>query len=417
MIITSPINRITACRSCGASSLKQFFNLGLHPFSEGYVKDPAAPEKVYPLSMSWCPDCRLVQLNETGDPRELFSYFFWVTGTSATAHEFAKTFYRELIARAGDSRDGYVIELASNDGTFLLPFVKSGFTVLGVDPAENLKAVAEAQHVPTRCAFWERGVAEQVRAERGAARIIFARNVLPHVVGTNDFVEGIAACLADDGVVAIEAHYAKTILEELHYDSVYHAHLCYFTIRSMVALLERHGLSVFDVAESPISGGSLIYYARKGRQEPSAALARLRAAEEASGANELASWEGFARRAAAHRESFRGLIDAAVQANGPLAAYGASARSSTLLNYCGIDSSMLRIVADKNALKHGYYTPGSNIRIVSPEEALQGRPPVIAILAWNFSDEIIGYLKKEFGFSGTCLIPLPREPREVRVQP
>lgn len=415
MKVPSPIDRITACRSCGSTSLVPFFDLGLHPFSEGYVKDPAAPEKVYPLSLSRCSDCRLVELNETGDPHELFSYFFWVTGTSATANEFAKTFYRELVARAGAPGDGYVLELASNDGTFLLPFVKNGFRVLGVDPAENLKAVAEAAGVPTLCEFWGGAVASRVRAEHGAAKMIFARNVLPHVANTNDFVEGIATCLADGGTVAIEAHYARTILEELHYDSIYHAHLCYFTIRSMEALLARHGLFVFDVVESPISGGSLIYYASKERRGPTEMLTRLRASEDASGVNELGPWEEFARRAAEHRERFRGLIDVAVRTSGPIVAYGASARSSTLLNYCGIDASMLRCVADKNTLKHGYCTPGSNIPIVAPEEAFKGKPPVVVILAWNFASEIIGYLKRDLGFSGTCIIPLPREPRVENV--
>lgn len=407
---------IEHCRVCGSSGLKPFFDLGSHPPSNSLINDLNEREDFYPLSLSWCSSCNLVQLNYTVDPKILFKQYVWVTGTSGVAQKFAETFFGELTARAPKGKDGYVLEIASNDGTFLVPFIKAGYKVLGVDPAENISKMAERAGIPTRCVFWSEDEAKKLVSEKGRAGIIFARNVLPHVANTIDFVRGLAVALDDDGVLAIEVHYAKVILEGLHYDSIYHEHLCYFTLKSLEKLLNASGLFVFDIKESPISGGSIIVYTKKIKGEESALLKGYREKEEAAGVNALTVWQKFAERAFSHRDKLNEILNAVIkpESQNSIVGYGASARSSTLLNFCGINSRQLPIIADKNPLKQKKYTAGSHILIDSPEVVMARKPSHIFILAWNFEEEIIDYLGKTFGFKGPYIVPLPQEPRMVK---
>ena len=243
------MKHITACRVCQSSDIKPFFDLGMQPFANSLLTRPDESERTYPLSLSWCPECRLVQLNDTADPKELFSHYVWVTGTSSTAREYSKRFYQEVMKRSTLPKSGYALEIASNDGTFLKPFLAHGHRVLGVDPAGNIAEMARMQGVPTQCAFWGGETAQRVVTEHGPAHVVFARNVLPHVANTHDFAEGLGQVLHDDGVLAVEVHYARIILEGLHYDSIYHEHLCYFTLRSLEHLLNRYGLHVFDISD------------------------------------------------------------------------------------------------------------------------------------------------------------------------
>ncbi len=407
---------IKNCRMCGSEFLTPFFDLGLQPLANSLPATPDEQEDFYPLSLSWCPNCNLIQLNYTVDPKALFTEYVWVTGTSGVARKFAEIFSEELIARAPKREDGYVLEVASNDGTFLFPFIKKGYRVLGIDPAENIAEMATQAGAPTLCAFWNETEARTLVSKRGKAKIIFARNVLPHVANTVDFVEGLALALDRDGLLAIEAHYAKIILEELHYDSIYHEHLCYFTLKSLENLLNASGLFVFDLKTSPISGGSIIVYAKKSRSAESAVLKNYREDEEKTGVNSLASWQDFAARSVSHRDKLNGILDHMKKSDphGLVAGYGASARSSTLLNFCGINNTHVPVIADKNPLKQGRYTAGSKILIEKPESVMARKPTTVFILAWNFEEEIVKYLRDDLGFRGTYIVPLPKEPRIVR---
>src|SRR3989344_911039 len=182
---------IKKCRVCNSSSLKTFFNLGRQPLVNSLLNNTKDREKVYPLALSRCAKCGLVQLNYTVDPKKLFSTYVWVTGTSKTANEFADKFCDELISRASDFKKGYILELASNDGTFLKPFQRKGYEVLGIDPAENIVEMANKDGVPTQRDFWGIKIAKKLAREKGKAKIIFARNVLAHVANPQDFVSGI----------------------------------------------------------------------------------------------------------------------------------------------------------------------------------------------------------------------------------
>lgn len=406
------IQQVTACRVCGSSKLYPFFDLGEQPFANALLKDPNAKDPVYPLALTYCEKCSLVQLTHRADQEELFSQYVWVTGTSKKIHEFAEVFCDRLTNRTKNPQSGYVLEIASNDGTLLKPFKNRGFTVLGIDPAQNIAEIANKSGIPTEPYFWGIESAKKVVRDHGKARVLFARNVLPHVSDQRDFVEGLAYALEENGTLAIEVHYAGVILEELHYDSIYHEHHCYFSLKNLEQLLNSHGLYIFDIEESPVSGGSIIVYCKKEKGAESDALVQYRSNEGVTGVNTLSAWKSFATRSFAHKDAFLALFSQLQSGHKKVVGYGASARSSTLLNFCGVTKEMLPCIADKAPLKQGLYTAGTHIPIVSIDNMLKETPHVICILAWNFKDEIIEELR-ERDFKGTFLVPFPDSPHLI----
>ena len=243
----------------------------------------------------------------------------------------------------------------------------------------------------------------------GQADIVIARNVIPHVPDPNDVVAGIANCLKKSGVGAIEFHRVDKILSELHYDSIYHEHFFYHSLNSINKLLVRHGLNLFDVVESPISGGSLVAFFSKEERAITTELKDKYSWEDENGIALLEAWQEFAKASFEHRDKLKSMIELENLAGKKVIGYGASARSSTMLNFCGINHNHLACVADQNPLKHNLYTPGTDVLIVSPEEALKQNPDTVVILAWNFKDEIIEDLREK-GFKGNVIIPLPNTP-------
>lgn len=406
---------IIECRSCESKRIRPFFDLGAQPPANSLPANPRHKEAMYSLSLSRCQDCGLVQLNETVDPKLLFDHYLWVTATSRTAREFAQDFFRAVISRCPKLRhgSGYVLEVASNDGTFLVPFKRKGFLVKGVDPAKNVVTIARRNGIATECGFFGEEMASRLRRALGPAPLVFARNVLPHVANTRDFVAGLAAIVDPEGTVAVEVHYAKTILEELHYDSIYHEHLCYFTFRTLERLLGEFNLFVFDATRSPISGGSIVVYASRTKRPERASVRRLRKAEVKAGTNDLSSWQNFAKRAREHRRAFVSLLRRELRSGKRIAGYGASARSSTLLNFCGIDHHMIEVIADQNPLKHGRWTAGSRIPIKDPAEIFSFHPDAVCILAWNFKNEIISNARRIWRYRGPFIVPLPFKPARI----
>ena len=396
--------------------MTQFFDLGAQPFANGLVRNKETRGKTYPLSLSRCCECSLIQLNQTADPEELFSNYVWTTGTSSTARDYSVKFCEMVLEHKTVAKDsGYILEIASNDGTFLEPFISKGYKVLGIDPAKNVADKAVSEGIPTKCGFFGESLAEEIVSKQGKPEVVFARNVLPHVANLHDFVKGIETCASHTSLIVIEVHYAKVILEELHYDSIYHEHLCYFSLKSIENLLNRFGLYVYDIMPSQISGGSIVLFIKKEMQEAGDSLKLYRDNESRDGTNEMSSWKKFSEEAFSHRKSLLGLLDEECKQGRTVVGYGASARSSTLLNFCGINSKYIIAIADQNPLKHGLFTAGAHIPIFSPGEVMKSNPATIFLMAWNFQEEIVEILQDRFGFRGTLIVPLPHNPKTMNL--
>jgi len=404
---------ISCCRLCNSSDLDLILDLSKQPPANSLRASFDQFLESIPLAIFRCQNCTTVQLTETVVPEHLFRDYVWVTGTSQTARDYSQTFFEYVAQRCGHD-PLFVVEVASNDGTFLQRFREHGHRVLGIDPAQNLARAAEAAGIPTLPEFFGLEIARRVTQAHGHADAVIARNVLPHVPDPNDVVAGIVQCLKNDGVGAIEFHWIDKILSELHYDSIYHEHFFYHSLHSIEQLLVRHSLTLFDVTESPISGGSLVAYFSKTPRKATAALTEKFAWEENRGLASLATWREFATRSQEHRLQLKALVETEIKDGKKLIGYGASARSSTLLNFCGIDHRHLVCIADQSPLKHDRYTPGTDVLIVSPERALAEHPDTILLLAWNFKDEILQRLA-DIGFHGNVIVPLPGSPQLLRV--
>jgi len=401
---------IESCRICESNELRDILDLGDQAPANSLYRDIEEAPPSVPLRLIFCENCSTVQLGEDVDPGYLFSQYLWVTGTSKTAENYSYKFATEALAKIENQsiKNPYVVEIASNDGTFLNRFIERGCKVLGVDPAKNIVDLAVKKGIPTICNFFTVDLANEIIKKEGKADIIFARNVIPHVKQIHSVIDGISTLLNTDGVGIIEFHNAGLVLDEKHYDYIYHEHLFYFTLRTISGLLQRYGLNVYDVIYSPISGGSWVVYFSKIKIPKSGKLIELENQDEENAINSYERWLEFAEKVEIHSEKIKQIV---FNENEKIPAYGASARSSTLLNYCGINSDHISIVIDKNPLKAGLFTAGSNIPIVSFDAGLPEikKTNKILLLAWNFQDEIINDLR-EAGFLGEFIIPLPGDP-------
>jgi hypothetical protein len=395
------------CRVCQSRLPEAFFDLGVQPLANNLRKSTDTEEPKVPLQLCRCDDCGLVQLTETVKPEILFRDYVWVSGTASTTRDYAEKFCHSVLARIESKATLQVSEVASNDGTFLKPFAALGHKVQGIDPARNIAALAEQAGIPTYAEFFGTAAATHLLAQQGPSDIVIARNVIPHVADVNDVIAGMALLLKSSGVGIIEFHDAGIIQRELHYDSVYHEHLYYFTLTTLSNLLQRHQLFLFDLTISPISGGSLVVYFSKTGRPLSIALEQHLAAETASDVNSAQRWQQFAEDCAAHKTSLRNALDQCRADGLHVVGYGASARSSTLLNYCQIDVRDVPLIADQNALKHDLLTPGTHIPIKDPEQVMASSPDVVLLLAWNFSSEITQILRQSHQFRGQIIQPLP----------
>ena len=397
---------IKSCRLCDSKDIQEVLNLGDQPPANSLCKVNEAQPPFVPLRLIFCRECCAVQLGESIEPEYLFGEYLWVTGTSSTAEKHSHYFAKNALLRC-DKKQPSVIEIASNDGTFLKRFLDAGCDILGIDPARNIAEVASENGIPTLADFFTAELAQRLVEQKGHNDIVFARNVIPHVKAIHSVIEGIKILLDGDGVGIIEFHDAGLILEELHYDSIYHEHLFLFSLKTISKLLEIHGLYVFDILPSPISGGSWVIYFSRQLKSKSEALKNVEQNEVETGINTLDRWLRFADEARVHAENLKGII---LENGTKMIAYGASARSSTLLNFCQINHDQVLIIIDKNPLKHDLITPGSNIPIVSFEQGLQQilLAEKILLLAWNFQEEIVKELRAN-GYKGKFIVPLPNK--------
>ena len=397
---------IKKCRICDSKEITSFMDLTDQPPANSLRAELSENLQNVPLQLVHCSNCSTVQLSATVDPKYLFSHYVWVTGTSKTAHEYSKFFSTNVIQRSKVEKP-FVVEIASNDGTFLKDFASKGCKILGVDPAKNIAEMATQAGVPTMAEFFNLETAQIVKEKYGNADIVFARNVIPHVKEVHSIIEGIANLLKEDGLGVIEFHYSQIILDELHYDSVYHEHLFFYSLQSMIYLLNQYDLKPFDLTRSPISGGSLVIYFSKNQRNQTKELTDALKDENNNKTNDLQTWKNFASACEEHAKQLKSIV-LEHKTKGPVIGYGASARSSTMLNYAGLNNEVIDCIIDKNPLKHGRYTPGTNIPIISFEEGkkLFTKCGSILLLAWNFEKEITEELRSN-GYTGSIIVPLP----------
>lgn len=360
----------------------------------------------------WCPACALVQITETVPPETLFREYAYFSSFSDTMVAHARTIAERLTRQRQLGPGSLVAEVASNDGYLLQWYHQAGVPVLGIEPARNIARVAiEQRGVHTISEFFGRDLAAQLAGTGQQADIIHANNVLAHVADLNGVVAGFQTLLKPDGMAVIEAPYLKDLIDHVEFDTIYHEHLCYFSLTALDRLFRRHGMEIVDVERLAIHGGSLRVFAMQtGAGQVSQAVHTL-LAEESGWVDHEASYRDFADRVDRLRTQLTALLTQLKADRKRVAVYGASAKGSTLLNFFGLGRDLLDYVVDRSTVKQGRFTPGTHLKIYAPEKLVEDRPDYCLLLTWNFAEEILKQQQPYRDLGGRFIVPIP----EVRV--
>jgi SAM-dependent methyltransferase len=400
----------TTCRSCGNKGLKPVLDLGITALVDTLVlkENLAKHENKYPLQVGFCPKCALMQVCDTVPPEEVFheDYTYYASFSTSWLEHSKKNVLKQ-IERFKLNKNSLVIELASNDGYLLKNYVEHGIPVLGIDPAIGPVKAAEKIGVPTMHAFFTLELAKKLAAEGKKADVIHANNVMAHVADTNGFIAGIATILKDTGSLVTESPYVKDLIDHCEFDTIYHEHLCYYGVTSLKNLYARHGLYLNDIERLTTHGGSIRQYVSKKPGE-SETVKQLLADEEKLGINKFSEYyTSFAARVESIKKQMLEILHDLKKQGKTVAAYGASAKGSTMLSYLGAGPDLIQFVVDKNVHKHGKFMPGLHNPIYDVTAIAEKKPDYLVLLVWNLKDEILKQQDAYRKAGGKFIVPIP----------
>lgn len=402
---------IDQCRICGYSKMVPYLNLGATPAADSFIglAEMEYEEPVYPLEVFLCMTCGMSQLGYTVPPEVLYKFDYpYESSMTKTGrdhfHELAKT----VVARFSLGSDDLIVDVGSNVGVLLEGFMNQGCRILGIEPARLIAQKASERGISTINEFISPALADRMVVDNGLASVVCITNVFAHIHDLAGFMDAVDKLLNPSGTLVIEAPHMVQLLERLAYDTVYHEHLLYVTVRPLNHFFRKYGFEVFDVEEKPIHGGTVrVFVSRIGKNKPTEALTHLITREENSGVFNLRRLREFSEAVRSHRLQLVEVLRSLKREGSKLAGVSAPAKGMTLLNYCGIGADLLDFITEKSTFKIGRLTPGGRIPVVPDSELLSRNPDYVLLLAWNFADEIISNLSDYRGRGGKFIIPIP----------
>jgi 2-polyprenyl-3-methyl-5-hydroxy-6-metoxy-1,4-benzoquinol methylase len=399
----------SCCRSCGDTELFPVIDLGEQPLANAYRRpDDPTPELRFPLSVVGCPTCSLVQLAGTVDPSVLFDTYSYFSSYSTTMVADMAQLARRMVTDSQLDDKSLVLEVASNDGYLLERYIELGVPTLGIEPASNVAEVAVARGVPTWCEYFTPELAARVVSERGHADVVHANNVMAHIPDLLGFLEGITVVLAGTGVAVIETPHVLQMIANTEFDTIYHEHVFYHSVTAIQHAAARTGLVVSDVQELTVHGGSIRLYVRPAGAPVLDSVSELIARERSAGLNRPDHYAQFNQRVDTLRRDVVTLLHDLRGRDRSIAAYGAAAKGTVLLNHFRINSDLINVVFDRNVHKQGLLMPGTAIPIEEPCRLTETQPDYVLLLAWNLRLEVLtqeaAYRKR----GGRFIIPVPQ---------
>lgn len=403
---------VTQCHMCHERGLFSVLNLGMHPPSDAFLKPEQLLEQEvhYPLNLVSCGKCGLLQIDYIVHPEILFQRDYpYESSTTKRGREHYYSMAKDISEGFSVPKGSLSIDIGSNVGVLCLGFREFGLKVLGIDPSQTAVQKAIANGVETVVDFFNESVADRVIKQYGKAKVITATNTFAHIYELDSTVRGMKKLLARDGVIAIEAPYAPDLINNLEYDTIYHEHICYLSVKPMRSYLKRFGLELFDVKKVSIHGGSLRYYiGHKGEHPLKKSIGEYVAKEEKMGLYSKIKLKNFAPRVEKHKMTLVSLIMDLKKQGKKIACVTAPAKGNTLLNYCNLDWHYIDFLTEKTKIKIGRYSPGTHIPVYSDDYLLKKKPDYALILAWNFAEEVMKNLSEFKSNGGKFIIPIPK---------
>ncbi len=395
------------CRGCGHGTVEKFLDLGEQPHCNRLIPQEKGKDREphFPLRVGFCTNCTLVQIDHTIPKENMFSDYPYVSGTTKTLVAHFKESAERLAATYRLGSGELVVDIGSNDGTWLSQYQPLGIRVLGVDPAENVVDLALKKNVPTWARFFNENTADDILEKEGKASLVTAAGVFFHLEELHSVIRGVNKLIGQDGVFVVQAIYLGGMLDNVAFDQIYHEHLVYYTLKSIEALFALHDLEVFDTRLLPIHGGTIeVHVAPKGRRKVQDSVRERHAAEKQKGYAEFATYQNFAARVWRLRDDLLELLNRYRAQGRSVYAFGAPAKGATLLNSFGITTELVQLATERNPMKVGYMMPGSRIPII--DEAGE-KPDAFLVLAWNFIEEFVKREHTYLASGGEFIVPVP----------
>lgn len=399
------------CRMCRSNNLYKFLDLGFTPPADQFRRNDQMKEEEihYPLEVYMCDDCGLAQLTYVVSPEILYRNDYpYESSTTKTGHVHWQSFAKEVVDKFCLGKQDLVVDIGSNVGVLLEAFDKHGVTVQGVDPAANIVMLAQKRGIDTICDFFNSESVDKIVKEKGNASLITGTNVFAHIDDLHLLMSNVKKLLKKKGVFIFEAPYFMNLIKKLEYDTIYHEHLSYLSVRPLIKFFAQHNMEIFDIQLADIHGGSFRVYISENGNYPVSEIARnLLEEEKAMGLYSHATLNKFSDHVKRNREELTWLLHSLKREGKRIVGVSAPAKGMTLLNYCRIGNDWLDVVSEKSTLKIGRYTPGMHIPVVPDDYLLEKQPDYALLLAWNFAEEIMknldGYRKR----GGKFIIPIP----------
>lgn len=403
------------CRFCNGTNLTKILDFGNVPLAGGFLKEKDFPEeKFYPLDLSFCQDCFLVQVTNVVPADVLFKNYFYFSSSIGTLVEHCAEFARETMERflRGVEKPS-VFEIGCNDGVLLKPFAAMGANAVGMDPATNVVNSITSKDITVINDYFTKKNAAALRDEYGLFDAIVSSYSFAHIDDMVDVMKGVKTLLKDNGVFIFEVYYLGTLIDEMQYDMIYHEHMSYYSLKTLMIFLKKFGMEIFDIKFTPgVRSGAVRFYAKnigERDEKPTAALVDMMKYEKVKGFDRVETYLDYAERVRGTKEELLEILDSIKKEGRGIIGYGASGRGTMIMNYCGIDQRYLDYVVDDAPAKHGFFTPGTHVPIYPWEHTKQARFPDYALLfAWSFINEVKKRREDYLREGGKFIVPLPK---------